>query len=78
MSDRVKRKCPKCKTLKLVRLIGAGAGIIFKKGIGGFYCKDYGIIEKKETSKEINGKTIKKGAADKKEVLKKYKERRKK
>lgn len=33
------RKCPKCKKLKLKRLIGAGAGIIFKGS--GFYETDY-------------------------------------
>ncbi len=33
------RKCPKCKKLKLNRLIGAGAGIIFKGS--GFYETDY-------------------------------------
>ena len=33
------RKCPECKKLKLERLIGAGAGIIFKGS--GFYETDY-------------------------------------
>jgi putative FmdB family regulatory protein len=33
------RKCPSCGKLKLVRLIGAGAGIIFKGS--GFYQTDY-------------------------------------
>lgn len=41
MTAKVKRKCPECGKLKLVRLIGPGAGIIFKKGSGGFYSKDY-------------------------------------
>ena len=39
MNDPVKRKCPECGKLKLVRLIGAGAGIIFKGS--GFYETDY-------------------------------------
>jgi putative FmdB family regulatory protein len=39
MSDPVKRKCPKCGKPKLERLIGAGAGVIFKGG--GFYQTDY-------------------------------------
>lgn len=39
MSDAVKRKCPKCHKPKLTRLIGTGAGIIFKGG--GFYQTDY-------------------------------------
>lgn len=39
MSDPVKRKCPKCGKPRLERLIGAGAGVIFKGG--GFYQTDY-------------------------------------
>jgi putative FmdB family regulatory protein len=39
MSDPVKRKCPKCGKAKLQRLIGTGAGVIFKGG--GFYETDY-------------------------------------
>ncbi len=39
MSASVKRKCPECKTLKLERLIGTGAAVIFKGG--GFYETDY-------------------------------------
>ena len=35
----VKRKCPKCGRPKLERLIGTGAGILFKGG--GFYETDY-------------------------------------
>ena len=33
------KKCPKCGKLKVRRLIGIGAGIIFKGS--GFYCTDY-------------------------------------
>ncbi len=33
------RKCPSCRKLKAKRLIGTGAGIIFKGS--GFYCTDY-------------------------------------
>ena len=33
------RKCPSCGKLKLQRLIGPGAGVIFKGG--GFYATDY-------------------------------------
>ena len=33
------RKCPECKKLKLKRLIGSGAGILFKGS--GFYETDY-------------------------------------
>lgn len=39
MSEGAKRKCPECGTLKLQRLIGAGAGIVFKGS--GFYETDY-------------------------------------
>lgn len=39
MSESHKRKCPKCSKLKLERLIGMGAGVIFKGG--GFYETDY-------------------------------------
>ncbi len=39
MSASPKRKCPACGKLKLRRLIGTGAGIIFKGG--GFYETDY-------------------------------------
>jgi putative FmdB family regulatory protein len=39
MTSGVKRKCPQCGKLKLQRLIGAGAGIIFKGS--GFYETDY-------------------------------------
>ncbi len=39
MSAPVKRKCPECGTLKLRRLIGTGAGVIFKGS--GFYETDY-------------------------------------
>lgn len=39
MSDAHIRKCPKCAKLKLRRLIGAGAAVIFKGS--GFYTTDY-------------------------------------
>lgn len=41
MTSNQKRKCPECGKPKLVRRIGPGAGVIFKKGSGGFYSKDY-------------------------------------
>jgi len=40
MTANRKRKCPECEKPKLERLIGKGAGIIFKGD--GFYSKDYG------------------------------------
>ena len=39
MRDGPKRKCPECGQLKLQRLIGTGAGILFKGS--GFYETDY-------------------------------------
>ena len=39
MSAGVKKKCPECGKMKLERLIGTGAGVIFKGG--GFYETDY-------------------------------------
>ena len=39
MSDGVKRKCPECGKLALKRLMGTGAGVIFKGS--GFYETDY-------------------------------------
>lgn len=39
MTDKPLRKCPKCGKSKLQRLIGSGAGIIFKGS--GFYETDY-------------------------------------
>ena len=39
MSAPVKRKCPECGKLSLKRLIGTGAGVLFKGS--GFYETDY-------------------------------------
>jgi len=39
ITDKVKRKCPKCGRMKLRRLIGPGAAIVFKGS--GFYKTDY-------------------------------------
>ena len=39
MKDEAKRKCPECGRLKLRRLIGPGAAIMFKGS--GFYQTDY-------------------------------------
>jgi putative FmdB family regulatory protein len=39
MSDPAVRKCPKCRKLKVRRLISGGAGLIFKGS--GFYITDY-------------------------------------
>jgi putative FmdB family regulatory protein len=39
IKDPVRRKCPKCGKPKLRRLIGGGAGLLFKGS--GFYATDY-------------------------------------
>lgn len=39
MLDKKLRKCPECGKFKLQRLIGTGAGVIFKGS--GFYATDY-------------------------------------
>ncbi|MCC8189249.1 MAG: zinc ribbon domain-containing protein [Planctomycetes bacterium] len=59
MSDKPLKKCPKCTKLKLHRLIGSGAGIIFKGS--GFYETDY---KRKEQPKPAAEKSEKKPAAD--------------
>jgi len=50
MKARVKKKCPECKRRKLVRLIGAGAGVLFKGK--GFYETDYRSKEYKQRKSE--------------------------
>lgn len=49
MNDKPRSRCPKCRG-KVVRLIGGGAGFIFKGG--GFYATDYRSSEYKKKSKE--------------------------
>lgn len=49
ISEAPKRKCPKCKKQKLVRQIGAGAGILFRGS--GFYQTDYRSDSYKESAK---------------------------
>ena len=50
ISDKVKRKCPKCGKPKLRRLIGTGGGILFKGS--GFYITDYRSRSYKEKAKQ--------------------------
>ena len=52
MSDKALKKCPKCAKMKLQRLIGAGAGIIFKGS--GFYETDYKRKEQPKPSSETS------------------------
>lgn len=59
------RKCPECKKPALRRLIGTGAGIIFKGS--GFYQTDYRSDSyKKAAEKETGGTSAK--SSDKKEA----------
>lgn len=60
MSSQVLRKCPQCGKLALKRLIGTGAGVIFKGS--GFYETDYRSDSYKNTAKTETGvqKTAKK------------------
>ncbi|MFG0245229.1 MAG: FmdB family zinc ribbon protein [Phycisphaerales bacterium JB052] len=70
MSEGVKKKCPECGKLKLERLIGTGAALIFKGS--GFYetdyrSKDYSKAKEaeskaaSESSKSDDSKTAKSG-----------------
>lgn len=65
MSDAVKRKCPECGKLKLQRLIGTGAGVIFKGG--GFYETDYRSESYKKAA-EAEKKSASNGEAAKSET----------
>lgn len=70
------RKCPECGKLSVQRLIGAGAGIIFKGS--GFYQTDYrsegykkaAESEKKTTSKDTTKKKTETKAKDSKSAEK--------
>jgi len=55
ISEPRKRKCPRCKKPKLERLIGQGAGILFKGG--GFYQTDYrsDAYKKSENAEKASG-----------------------
>ena len=50
MSDKPLKTCPACKQDSLKRLIGSGAGIIFKGK--GFYCTDYRSDSYKNSSEK--------------------------
>jgi len=50
ISDPPVRKCPKCEAGKVRRLLGTGAGIIFKGS--GFYQTDYRSRSYKEAAKK--------------------------
>jgi putative FmdB family regulatory protein len=63
ITARPTRKCPKCGKLSVHRLIGAGAGIIFKGS--GFYQTDYRTDSYKKAS-ESETKTTDSSTAEKK------------
>ncbi len=69
MSDPVKRKCPRCGKPKLERLIGAGAGVIFKGG--GFYQTDYRSDGYKKAAEAEKKPAADKGASEKSAAEKK-------
>lgn len=54
MKDEPVKKCPKCKKLKVRRLLGMGGGIIFKGT--GFYQTDYKSPAKKSEGESCAGK----------------------
>lgn len=64
MKDEAIRKCPKCKKLKLRRLFGTGAAIVFKGS--GFYQTDYRSDSyKKEAKADSNNGESKPKSDDK-------------
>lgn len=55
MSEKTKRKCPECGQLKLERLIGTGAAVLFKGS--GFYETDYRSDSYKKQAKADSEKS---------------------
>ena len=68
ITEGVKKKCPECKKLKLRRLFGTGAAIVFKGS--GFYETDYRSESYKKGAAEAKKNTEKKSADDKKSTSK--------
>jgi len=64
MKDPVKRKCPKCGKSRLERLIGTGAGVIFKGS--GFYETDYRSDSYKKAAEADRKPATDSGAKEKK------------
>jgi putative FmdB family regulatory protein len=62
-SEKAIKKCPKCKTGSLRKLIGSGGALIFKGS--GFYINDYGKPKQKETENK-KPEAPKKNISDKK------------
>ena len=68
ITEGVKKKCPECKKLKLRRLFGTGAAIVFKGS--GFYETDYRSESYKKGAAEAKKNTEKKSADNKKSTSK--------
>lgn len=60
ITEKPLRRCPECKNLKLRRLIGAGAAIIFKGS--GFYETDYRSEDYKSKAKQEKADSTKSGS----------------
>ena len=72
ISEPLKRKCPECGRLKLKRLIGAGAAVVFKGS--GFYQTDYRSESyKKRQSAEKKAQSESSGKSESKKSEKKSK-----
>ena len=65
ITDPVLRKCPECKKLKLRRLFGTGAAVVFKGS--GFYQTDYRSESYKSGAEKDKPKTEKTEKSDKSE-----------
>ncbi|NOY29492.1 MAG: zinc ribbon domain-containing protein [Planctomycetes bacterium] len=79
ISEGVKRKCPECSRLKLRRLFGIGAAVVFKGS--GFYETDYrsesykkGAEKEKKSHEKAKEKKSEKSKTEKKSGSKKSKD----
>jgi len=79
ITEGVKRKCPECGKLKLRRLFGIGAAVVFKGS--GFYETDYrsesykkGAESEKKSKEKAKEKKSDKSKSDKKSSSKKSKD----
>ena len=68
INESVKKKCPECKKLKLRRLFGTGAAIVFKGS--GFYETDYRSESYKKGAAAAKKDKEKKSDSDKKSSTK--------
>lgn len=76
ISEPLKRKCPECSKLKLRRLFGTGAAVVFKGS--GFYETDYrsesykqGAEKAKKSKEKKTEKSCEKSSSDSKATKKK-------